>query len=83
MTSRVLRGITPPFAEVDLVAVALKRGSAAYYLARVQREHPTSAQRVVTGGLSVYKASLEAGLDSAGGDTKWTKADAYMQHAAV
>jgi hypothetical protein len=68
----------------DAVATAPKRGSAAYYQARLQRDHPALAQRVVAGEISVYKASIKAGLRKAPTrSAKWTKADAYTKLARV
>lgn len=68
----------------DPVAIATpttaKRGSAAYYLERMQRDQPEIAKRVESGELSVYAASIAAGLRKAPAKSaKWTKADAYME----
>jgi hypothetical protein len=66
------------------VATTPKRGSAAYYQARLQRDHPALAQRVVAGEISVYKASIEAGLRKAPArSAKWTKPDTYMKPVSV
>jgi hypothetical protein len=70
--------------KADAVATAPKRGSAAYYQARLQRDHPAIAQRVAAGEISVYKASIEAGLRKASArSAKWTKAEAYVKPASV
>jgi hypothetical protein len=55
-----------------------KSGTRAYWLARLQRERPDLAARVAAGKLSVYRASIEAGMRKAPSNAKkWTKIDAY------
>ncbi|MDY6960291.1 MAG: hypothetical protein SV862_00110 [Pseudomonadota bacterium] len=58
-------------------AEAAKRGTAAYYRARLATEHPEIAARIAGGELSVYAASIEAGLRKAKPVSRWTKIDAY------
>ncbi|WP_125461789.1 MULTISPECIES: hypothetical protein [Rhodomicrobium] len=53
------------------VAVAAKRGSAAYYLARLQADHPAIATRVVAGEISCYAGCIEAGLRKAPAKRRW------------
>jgi hypothetical protein len=48
----------------------------AYYLGRLEREFPALAARTRTGELSVYRASIEAGLRKAPA-RNWTQPDAY------
>ena len=68
----------------DAVATPAKRGTAAYYLARLQRDHPTIALRVAAGELSIYKACIAAGIRKAPAKTsKWSKPDAYLKTASV
>ena len=63
-------------------AKAPAAGTRAYYLQRLQREFPALAARVATGELSVYAASIEAGMRKAPAKaSKWTKADAYLEPA--
>jgi hypothetical protein len=69
---------------VDAVATPPKRGTAAYYVARLQRDHPTIAVSVAAGELSVYKACIAAGIRKAPAKTsKWSKPDAYMRTASA
>jgi hypothetical protein len=64
---------TPPQA-------AAKSGTKAYYLQRLEREHPTVAARVAADELSVYAASIATGLRKAPAKSaKWTKVDAYLE----
>ena len=59
-----------------------KAGTKAYYLQRLQRDFPALAEKIASGEMSVYAASIAAGLRKAPAKaTKWTKADAYMQKA--
>jgi hypothetical protein len=82
--AKPVANMLPAAAKADAVATAPKRGSAAYYQARLQRDHPALAQRVVAGEISVYKASIKAGLRKAPTrSSKWTKADAYTTLARV
>jgi hypothetical protein len=48
----------------------------AYYLGRLEREFPALAARIHTGELSVYRASIEAGLRKPPA-RNWTQPDAY------
>jgi hypothetical protein len=48
----------------------------AYYLGRLEREFPALAARVHTGELSVYRASMEAGLRKPPA-RNWAQPDAY------
>ncbi len=50
-------------------------GTRAYYLQRLQREHPALANRVHNGELSVYRACILAGLRKPAKD--WSKPEAY------
>ena len=55
-------------------------GTKNYYLSRLERDHPEIAKRVESGELSVYAASLAAGLrKTPAKSAKWTKADAYLE----
>jgi hypothetical protein len=49
----------------------------AYYLARLEREFPALAARIKTGELSVFRASIEAGLRKAPA-RNWTQPEAYQ-----
>jgi hypothetical protein len=54
-------------------------GTRAYYLARLKRELPDFASRVATGELSVFRASVQAGLrKEPAKHSKWAKANAYL-----
>jgi hypothetical protein len=52
----------------------------AYYLGRLEREFPRLAARVQAGELSVYRASIEAGMRKPPA-RNWTKPDAYRVKA--
>lgn len=68
--------------EVTTIATA-KRGSAAYYVERLQREFPQLAKQVERGELSCYKACIAAGLRKAPKRSKdWTRVDAYEMETA-
>jgi hypothetical protein len=68
----------------DGVATPAKRGTAAYYLARLQRDHPAVAARVTAGEISVYAACLETGIRKAPAKAKkWTTVDAYLKPEIV
>lgn len=70
--------------KADAVATPAKRGTAAYYLARLHRDHPTIAARVAAGELSIYKACTAAGIRKAPAKTsEWLKPDAYMRNANI
>ena len=59
---------------------APKRATKAYYLDRLQREHPYFAEKIQRGEISVYAACVATGLRKpANAKTKkdWTKFDAY------
>jgi hypothetical protein len=59
-------------------AMPAKAGTKAYYLQRLEREHPALAAKIASGELSVYAASIAAGLRKAPAKTpQWTKAEAY------
>jgi hypothetical protein len=60
-----------------------KAGTKAYYMQRLQKDHPALAARIASGEISVYAASIAAGLRKAPAKAcKWTKAEAYMQKDA-
>lgn len=70
--------------KADAVAAPAKRGTAAYYLARLQRDHPAVAARVTAGEISVYAACLETGIRKAPAKAKkWTTVDAYLKPEIV
>ena len=70
--------------KADAVATPPKRGTKAYYLARLERDHPAVAARVAAGELSVYAACIETGIRKTPAKaSKWTKADAYATPAGV
>jgi hypothetical protein len=70
--------------KADAVATPAKRGTAAYYLERLQRDHPTIAVGVAAGELSIYKACIAAGIRKAPVKmSKWSKPAAYMRNANV
>lgn len=61
-------------------AAPAKAGTKAYYLDRLQREHPVWAEKVARGEMSVYAASIAVGLRKpAAKTTKWTKVNSYME----
>jgi hypothetical protein len=63
-----------------VAAMPPKAGTKAYYMQRLQREHPALAAKIASGGISVYAASIAAGLRKPPAKaTKWTKVDAYVQ----
>jgi hypothetical protein len=75
--------IEKPASAMQILAKAAamppKAGTKAYYLQRLQREHPALAAKIASGEISVYAASIAAGLRKAPAKaTKWTKVDAYM-----
>jgi hypothetical protein len=60
-------------------AMPAKAGTKAYYMQRLQKDHPALAARIASGEISVYAASIAAGLRKAPAKaSKWTKADAYL-----
>jgi hypothetical protein len=73
---------TPPQSEKSAPADAVPTKPAkavanrAYYLGRLEREFPALAARTRTGELSVYRASIEAGLRKPPA-RNWTQPDAY------
>ncbi|MGF1619646.1 MAG: hypothetical protein ACFCUR_03420 [Rhodomicrobiaceae bacterium] len=73
---------TPPQSEKPAPADAVPAKPAkavanrAYYLGRLEREFPALAARTRTGELSVYRASIEAGLRKPPA-RNWTQPDAY------
>ena len=58
------------------------RGGNVYYMARLQRDHPALAKQVDDGELSVYAASIQAGIRKAPAKSKWTTIDAYLPETA-
>lgn len=72
--------IEEPAAPAQPVAATVetpaKAGTKAYYLQRLQAEHPQLAAKVADGDMSVYQASIAAGLRKTPA-AKWTKAEAY------
>ena len=73
---------TPMQIIANAAAMPAKAGTKAYYLQRLQREHPGLAAKIASGEISVYAASIAAGLRKTPAKaTKWTKADAYMMKA--
>jgi hypothetical protein len=58
-------------------AATPKRGSKAYYQARLQREFPQLAKQVARGEMSCYQACIKAGLRKAPVKRKWS-ADDYL-----
>jgi hypothetical protein len=70
--------IAKPVAKpVMAIAKPVASGTAAYYLARLERDHPAIAKRVHCGELSVYRGSLEAGIRKSAAK-KWTAIEDYM-----
>lgn len=66
-------------APAAVVPVKLARaGTKAYYLRRLEREHPQIAKRVQDGELSVHAASVSAGLRKAPAKSKWASIDSYL-----
>jgi hypothetical protein len=62
-----------------VAATPPKAGTKAYYMQRLQREHPALAAKIASGEISVYAASIAAGLRKAPAKaTRWTKVDSYM-----
>jgi hypothetical protein len=56
-----------------------KAGTKAYYMQRLQKDHPALAARIASGEISVYAASIAAGLRKAPAKAaKWTTVDSYM-----
>ena len=80
-TARKLQEIATPVAEIAKPAAT---GTRAYYLARLQREFPEVATRVASRELSVFAASVQAGLRKAPTKSaKWANVDAYMDPASA
>jgi len=76
--------IEEPASAMQVIAKAAtmpaKAGTKAYYLQRLQKDHRALAAKIASGEMSVYAASIAAGLRKAPAKaSKWTKADAYMQ----
>jgi hypothetical protein len=60
-------------------AMPAKAGTKAYYMQRLQKDHPALAAKIASGEISVCAASIAAGLRKAPAKaTKWTKVDTYM-----
>jgi hypothetical protein len=72
-----VRSTTKVVEQIKAVALATKpkSGTRAYWLARLQREKPELAARVAAGELSVYAASIQAGLRKAPTKRKWDAND--------
>jgi hypothetical protein len=75
MIAQAMQRREPVAKPVEAVAkVAAKPtavGTAAYYLARLERDHPKLAIEVRNGSLSVFRASVAAGLRKAPKGPKW------------
>lgn len=75
--------VTPMQVIAKAAAMPAKAGTKAYYLQRLQRDFPALAAKVANDDLSVYAASIAAGLRKAPAKaSKWTKADAYLETVA-
>jgi hypothetical protein len=71
---------TPMQMIATAAAKPAKAGTKAYYAERLKREFPQLAKKVAGGEMSVYAASIAAGLRKAPGKpSKWTKMDAYLE----
>jgi hypothetical protein len=71
---------TPMQVIAKAAAKAPAAGTKAYYLQRLQRDFAPLAAKVAAGEMSVYAASIAAGLRKAPAKaSKWTKADAYLE----
>jgi hypothetical protein len=66
----------------ETIATPPKPGTAAYYLARLDRDHAPLAARVRAGEMSVYRACIEAGLRKATAKRKWDAND-YVKPESV
>ncbi len=76
----IAKPATPMQALAKAAAMPPKAGTKAYYLQRLQRDHPALAARIANGEISVYAASIAAGLRKAPAKAaKWTKVDAYCR----
>lgn len=83
-TKMVETPIEAPTTPMQIIAAAAakpaKPGTKAYYAERLQREFPQLAKKVAGGEMSVYAASIAAGLRKpAAKASKWTKVDAYLE----
>lgn len=67
-----LQEIATPAVEIAKPAAT---GTRAYYLARLQREFPELATQVASGELSVFRASVQAGLRKAPAKRAWNAID--------
>ena len=82
VASQIIGLATPMQTIAKAAAMPARAGTKAYYLQRLEREHPALAAKIASGEMSVYAASIAAGLRKAPATaTKWTKADAYAQKA--
>ena len=54
----------------------VRAGTAAYYRVRIERDRPDLAARIASGELSVYRASIQAGMRKAPAKN-WAKPEAY------
>lgn len=71
---------TPAQVIAAAAAKPARAGTKAYYLQRLKAEHPQLAKKIAGGEMSVYAASIAAGLRKPPAKTsKWTKVDAYLQ----
>jgi hypothetical protein len=61
--------------QMQALATQPKSGTRAWYLARLQADHPELASRVASGELSVYAACIEAGLRKAPKRKAWNAND--------
>ena len=66
----------PAAKPLQSIAKPATSGTKAYYLARLEREHPEIARKVYGGELSVHKACIAAGLRKAPAKD-WSKPAAY------
>jgi hypothetical protein len=74
---------TPMQTLATAAAKPAKAGTKAYYAERIKREFPQLAKKVAGGEMSVYAASIAAGLRKpAAKASKWTKVDSYMETVA-
>lgn len=76
--SPIIEPATPMQTLAKAISAPAKAGTKAYYLDRLKAEHPQLAAKVASGEMSVYGASIAAGLRKAPVKIdSWTKAEAY------
>jgi hypothetical protein len=75
--AKLLRDAAKPAAKTGAV------GTRAYYLARLECEAPDFARRVHDGEMSVYAASIAAGIRKAPAKRKWDAADYAKRECAI